>query len=955
MGGQVELHIKYKKLNLHGYNSLIFPFLIFSIFGRDILQKYRFFVNPHFKELKVLKYHIIRFFTVLFLISLIIVLTLPTSSALSNSQDVAGQDISDMRALEEEFENGSIDLDHYILYKALGTFKSEKISKKSFSLSSISDSSSLNLRKCGTPVLLEIKGYWDQLSPETKQQLEWITLRPTEPGGDYPSFEQHKLPQLYFTEHFVIHYTKGDDGGSALDAPDLSDSNNNGVPDYIEDVGRYFEDAYEFSISRGFEPPVDDSPKRNDDFNSNPDSRYDIFVYNLGSGFYGVTYAEQYPNTPSYSFISVNSDYNWALDNDDPEGYIKGALKITAAHEFHHAIQFSYDVNEEAWWYEATSTYFEDEIYPQVNDNYNFIGKYFNSGNYQYFEHIDQYSLNEFNGWHEYGSFIFVKKLSEDMGDDIVRKIWEECRNNNGISAINKVLINAGSNFYLEFINFTRANYFLEEYEDGNDYRNVLNGNWNPNYENTFNGAYIEYEYDYKTTGNQIPFKITSQMLNRDSWMAPWSADYVRLKLNPSENYRVFFNGLDNSTSYIVGLAYVDEENSKTIEKIFKIDEKKDGFSDISGKEEAVLIIMNAGSYSTKDPSWELTITRKTAVTSESGIANIIDEFGHEYVEIGVEELKNYDKIKMYDTIFIDPAFDKATVNSSSSINEFVEKGGVLFAPYNTSELIKSSFPENVQFYQNIENKGANVEAEITDFGFSTYTGLQNINLSYNESSGFIESLKGRYRVYIMGDVYFSGENQNNSRSGVADLLNVPIVASFEYGKGIVVYSSLSETGNNEHEYNITKYLTLITLTEKLAMANEEMLRNEGYLFFKDIRGIIDGGNKVEYSYTTKDKFKVVLNWEILESELGLTLFVNDEFFDEIISKGPPTSILVENASSKYTYRVSGSQEPLPSTEYVLTIGENPFQASLLSPVHLLILFISLSAVCALRFKKIDD
>ena len=951
MGGLVDLRTEYKELNSIGYNSIKNLFLIFSIFITNILHKYQFTVNWHKIRLKCHKSH-----TQLSVVLLLLALVIPPVSALSNTQDLVVPTADSLRLIEEEFENGTIDLDQYILYKAFATFKPEKFTQARFFSSSIKeDSPPLYLRKCGTPVLLEIKDYWNQLSSGTREQLEWINLRPTEPGGDYPSFEQHKLPQLYSTQHFVVHYTRGDDGGYPEDAPNLSDSNNNGVPDYIEDVGKYFEDAYEFSISMGFEPPVDDSPKRNDDFNSNPDERYDIFVYNLGAGFYGVTYAEQYPNTPSYSFISINNNYDWALPNDDPEGYIKGALKITAAHEFHHAIQFCYDVNEEAWWYEATSTYFEDEVYPQVNDNYNFIGKYFDSGNHQYFEHIDQYSLNKFNGWHEYGSFIFVKKLSEDMGDNLIRKIWEECRYTNGISAINKVLIGSGSNFYLEFINFTRANYFLEEYEDGEDYRNVLNGNWNPDYGTTFNGPYIEYKYDYSS--GEIPFKITSQMLNRDSWMAPWSADYVELKLNPSENYRIFFNGLDNSTTYIVGLAYI--EDSRIIEEIFTLDGDKDGFSDISGKENAVLIIMNAGQYSTKNPSWEVTITRKTAVTIGGKIADILDKFGHEYVEIGISELEDYERIKMYDTIFIDPNIKRnsipLTANLNSSINKFVENGGVLFAPCNASEVIRSSFPENVNFHSSIDIEAATVEGKITDFGFSTYTGKQNITLHYNENASFVESLKGRYRAYILGDVYFNGWDQKGE--GSADLINVPIVGSFKFGNGIVVYSSLpylngSINGDEELEENMTRYIILVALTEKLAMANEEMLRNEGYLFFKDIRGAVEGSEIVEYSYSTKDEFKVILNWENSESELGLALFVNDEFFEEVISKGPPSSILVENASSKYTYMIRGSEEPITSTEYVLTIGEIPFQATLLSPTNIIILFISLTAVCVVGIRR---
>ena len=139
--------------------------------------------------------------------------------------------------------------------------------------------------KCGTLPIIETLTTWETLSPQKKTLLGWVFFRPTDPGGGYDG-QQHLLPSLHQTTHFVVHYTKGTDGGSPADAPDLTDGNSNGVPDYIENYASYFEASYTKEITeRAFNPPPDDTGQPpNDGRNRNPNGKYDVFVYNLGTG-----------------------------------------------------------------------------------------------------------------------------------------------------------------------------------------------------------------------------------------------------------------------------------------------------------------------------------------------------------------------------------------------------------------------------------------------------------------------------------------------------------------------------------------------------------------------------------------------------------------------------------------------------------------------------------------------
>jgi hypothetical protein len=37
-------------------------------------------------------------------------------------------------------------------------------------------------------------------------------------------------------------------------------------------------------------------------------------------------------------------------------------LKVTAAHEFFHAVQFAYDIGEDGWLMESTATWMEEHV-----------------------------------------------------------------------------------------------------------------------------------------------------------------------------------------------------------------------------------------------------------------------------------------------------------------------------------------------------------------------------------------------------------------------------------------------------------------------------------------------------------------------------------------------------------------------------------------------------------------
>jgi hypothetical protein len=139
----------------------------------------------------------------------------------------------------------------------------------------------------------------------------------------------------------------------------LEDLNGNGIPDYVERAAQFADESWQLQVSeQGFRDPVGSVP-------------YDIFFEEMG--FYGYTEAVGDGRT----FIVLHRNFSRFPPNTDPEGSVLGALKVTIAHEFKHAVQYATnqwlgDAGRVAW-VEMDATMMEEIQYPQVNDYWNYL------------------------------------------------------------------------------------------------------------------------------------------------------------------------------------------------------------------------------------------------------------------------------------------------------------------------------------------------------------------------------------------------------------------------------------------------------------------------------------------------------------------------------------------------------------------------------------------------------
>jgi hypothetical protein len=257
--------------------------------------------------------------------------------------------------------------------------------------------------RCQTPLLHGLARDWPRLAGATRVTLAKFVAAPVLAGET-----------TFTSAHFTVHYAT-----SGNDAPPAADLNSNSVPDWIETIAATFEAVYsQETAGLGYQPPPT--------INGQP---YAIYLQNLGSqSTFGFTQSDVQAAPGSNavtSFIVIDNDFlEPVFQNSIPgagasAGKALSALQITAAHEFHHAIQYGYNFFFDIWYAEATSTWVEDELYDAVNQLYNYLpASYLNIST----------SLDipvDVSTGGGYGRWLFNRTLAEHHSPTIIRNVWE--------------------------------------------------------------------------------------------------------------------------------------------------------------------------------------------------------------------------------------------------------------------------------------------------------------------------------------------------------------------------------------------------------------------------------------------------------------------------------------------------------------------------------------------------
>lgn len=261
---------------------------------------------------------------------------------------------------------------------------------------------------------------------------------------------------------FNIHYLT-----SGENAPDNIDKDQNGHPDFVDSAAFYFDYVYDIEVNQiGFLTPLPEPGGESD--------AYDIYLWNLGGDLqsYGQTVPteEILPRDTWYryhSFIMIDNNYSPRDSSIGISGKVQtyytfgyDALKVTIAHEFHHAIQNMYGVDNVTaiTFMEATSTFFEHFVFPDVEDYVQYVKQLFKAPERMPFGYR---GASDLLGPYAYSLFMIFLEEKHDI--NLIRKIWEKiAEGHNNFYALELALSEYNSGLDAEWCDFRNWCYYTD-------------------------------------------------------------------------------------------------------------------------------------------------------------------------------------------------------------------------------------------------------------------------------------------------------------------------------------------------------------------------------------------------------------------------------------------------------------------------------------------------------------
>jgi Family of unknown function (DUF6055) len=244
--------------------------------------------------------------------------------------------------------------------------------------------------------------------------------------------------------HFCVHWV-----AEGLDAPNLTDVDGDGVPDYVARVLAVAEHVYSVQNEKlGWQDPKSDGRK------GGGRGKTDIYLDQIGGALFG--YAAPDRGQAKTNRLPRHLHGYLVLDNDyDPREFPgtspQDDLEVTLAHEYNHILQFGYDAYQDAWFAESTAVWMEDLVYDDIDDYLRYVRRW-----------VKRYETPlTANSIKEYGSAVWAEWLARRYGPSIVRRAWARAVNTKpggfSVSAYDSAIEAAGSSsFNRDFARFAR-------------------------------------------------------------------------------------------------------------------------------------------------------------------------------------------------------------------------------------------------------------------------------------------------------------------------------------------------------------------------------------------------------------------------------------------------------------------------------------------------------------------
>lgn len=246
------------------------------------------------------------------------------------------------------------------------------------------------------------------------------------------------------TPNFVIHYTRS--GADAVD------------PILITELEHVLERALDVQLNDlGWYMPPGDCGLGGDD-------RMDVYVLDLEEGNLGLAMVDgivgDNPHSPAAeinaSFGHLQLDHT--MEFDDPQAALD-TLRVVAAHEIHHLIQFGYDYNDSYYGiYEAGATWVQQLVYPDLSLDFLTTEWVLAFPNVCIGGMVTGFTVRI------YGEWTLVDSLAQDYGPRVYQGLWEHLAVDEGMLGFYNGLAALGTSAEEVIVRMTIRN-LLRDYE----------------------------------------------------------------------------------------------------------------------------------------------------------------------------------------------------------------------------------------------------------------------------------------------------------------------------------------------------------------------------------------------------------------------------------------------------------------------------------------------------------
>ena len=345
--------------------------------------------------------------------------------------------------------------------------------------------------KCGTPLVFDAYRHLDDFPAGVRMEVLKALQR--------PSLQKSKVSP---SGHFRVHYDTTGTNTPQMIAGNPAAGVPNSYEEFTDSACAILDHVWDVEIDQmGYEAP----PADNGD-GIGPE--YDVYIVSNPVNVFGET---DWTNEQQYEFGShVRFASFITVDNDFLGFRTSGlnGLRVTLAHEFHHAIQIgSYGFwtnvpNSDFYFYELTSVWMEDMVYNNVNDYYFDLPTFFNA-----FQDAlnESYSFAKYApGFYGYERSIWDHYLAKRFGNDLIREIWTDMKTDPALPSMDRALRGHGSSLPAAFAEFAAWNLYtglnadtVRYYSEGRNYPGVT-----PNASGLFSGM------TSRVTGFAYPLSI---------------------------------------------------------------------------------------------------------------------------------------------------------------------------------------------------------------------------------------------------------------------------------------------------------------------------------------------------------------------------------------------------------------------------------------------------------------